>query len=185
MKIPAAPIVVCLALSPFIACGHAAPSHAPSSPARSSTPRVLQTSLVTVRSSKPLPPSIVTSKPAFFSSPETGIILVIGITGNRNEVTKPVHVTRMSIALANPLNVHVFEPLLHGRRLISRATIDDRSDGMLYKLYDVTVVGINKQTAQYRGDAWISLKFEHLRFRCGPPYCAKVTWGATTFGSRS
>ena len=124
---------------------------------------------------KPKPSKQVTLS---FSSHYTGLVkLTLNKFGTNTASIQ--NATVFYIRLAKSPDASKLASLTNKHLTSATATIDDANDGMLYQLYDVQVAGkyFAKPTGRHAQEIWITLKVGFLRYRCGPPYCKKVTWG--------
>ena len=110
-------------------------------------------------------------------------MLLNGIGQNTADIQ---YATRFYVRPVNTYDARIFISGMNKHQKFAKATINDGIDGMLYELYDTQVIGKHAvgSTTRHAKEFWITLKFGHLRFRCGPPYCKKVIWGETVFGPR-
>ena len=124
---------------------------------------------------KPKPSKQVTLS---FSSHYTGLVkLNLNYFGTNTASIQ--NATEFFIRLANSPDASKLASLINKHLASATAIIDDANEGMLYQLYDVQVAGKHfaGSTGRHAQEIWITLKVGFLRYRCGPPYCKKVTWG--------
>ncbi len=187
MTFPEKPLTLSLLIvTVLIACNRHVPT--PSSTISRITASILHPARGEVSTVQPIQPRRVQPNPGkqvtfSFSSHYTGLVLLSGIGQNTADIG---YVTRFYIRPVTMSSARTLILLINKQGKLREATIDDANDGMLYKLYDVQVIGkrFAGLAGSHAGEIWITLSVGFLRFRCGPPSCKKVTWGETTFGSR-